>query len=65
MEDKHRQQLLELEAAMRSTWEAKSQVSADYERDRQQLAQEQASAARMLETAKERNWALLGECGLL
>eukprot|EP01034_Spumella_vulgaris_P021448 gene21448-27481_t len=63
LEDKHRQQLLELEAAMKSTWEAKSQVSAEYERDRAQLAAEQASAARMLETAKERNWALIEQKG--
>ncbi len=57
LEDKHRQQLRDLEEAMKSTWEAKSKISDEYERDRLQLVAEQINAAKMLESAKERNWA--------
>ena len=34
IEEKHKQQLLELEEAMRSTWEAKAKVSEEYELER-------------------------------
>ena len=58
-DEKNRQKLLDLEEAMKSTWEAKSKMSAEYERDRQQLLVEQQNAARQFEAARQRNWALL------
>lgn len=59
MEEKNRQRLVELEEAMKSTWEAKSKMSEEYERDRQQMMIDQQNAARQLEAARLRNWVLL------
>jgi kinesin family protein 1/kinesin family protein 3/17 len=59
LEEKNRQRLLELEEAMKSTWEAKSKMSEEYERDRQQMMIDQQNAARQLEAARLRNWILL------
>jgi hypothetical protein len=63
LEEKHRQQLRELEEAMKNTWEEKAKISEEYERDRQQLLVDQQVAARQLEAARERNWALLEQKG--
>ncbi|KAJ1437629.1 P-loop containing nucleoside triphosphate hydrolase protein [Ochromonadaceae sp. CCMP2298] len=63
LEDKNRQRLLDLEEAMKSTWEAKSKMSQEYERDRQQLLIEQQNAARQLDAARQRNWAALQQKG--
>jgi hypothetical protein len=59
LDDKNRQRLRDLEEAMRSTWEAKSKMSEEHERDRQALLLEQQNAARQFEAARQRNWALL------
>jgi hypothetical protein len=59
LDEKNRQRLRDLEEAMRSTWEAKSKLSEEYERDRQALLIEQQNAARQFEAARQRNWALL------
>jgi len=59
IEEKNRQRLIELEEAMKSTWEAKSKMSLEYERDRQQMLIEQQNAARQLEAARLKNWNLL------
>lgn len=63
LEEKHRLQLRELEEAMKNTWEEKAKISEEYERDRQQLIVDQQVAARQLEAARERNWALLEQKG--
>eukprot|EP01038_Epipyxis_sp_PR26KG_P007305 gene7305-9952_t len=63
LEDKHRQQLKELEQAMRNTWEEKSKASQEYEKERQVLLMEQQNAAKQLENAKERNWKLIEQKG--
>lgn len=62
-DDKHKQQLKELEEAMKSTWEEKAKISQDYEKDRLRMIQEQKNAAKQLQTAKERNWKLLEDKG--
>jgi chromosome segregation ATPase len=59
LDEKNRHRLRDLEEAMRSTWEAKSKLSEEYERDRQALLIEQQNAARQFEAARQRNWALL------
>lgn len=48
---------------MKNTWEEKAKISEEYERDRQQLLIDQQVAARQLEAARERNWALLEQKG--
>ena len=48
---------------MKNTWEEKAKISEDYERDRQQLLIDQQIAAKQLEFARERNWALLEQKG--
>ena len=63
LEEKNRQRLKDLEDAMRSTWEAKSKMSEEHERDRQALLIEQQNAARQFEAARQRNWALLEQKG--
>lgn len=63
LDEKNRQRLKDLEDAMRSTWEAKSKMSEEHERDRQQLLIEQQNAARQFEAARMRNWALLEQKG--
>jgi hypothetical protein len=63
LEDKNRQRLLDLEEAMKSTWEAKSKMSQEYERDRQALLIEQQNSARQLDAARARNWRLLQSKG--
>ena len=63
LDEKNRQRLKDLEEAMRSTWEAKSKMSEEYERDRQALLIEQQNAARQFEAARQRNWALLEQKG--
>jgi hypothetical protein len=59
LDEKNRQRLRDLEEAMRSTWEAKSKLSEEYDRDRQALLLAQQNAARQFEAARQRNWALL------
>ena len=63
LEEKNRQRLRDLEDAMRSTWEAKSKQSEEYERERQALLIEQQNAARQFEAARQRNWMLLEQKG--
>ena len=61
LEEKHKQQLKDLEEAMKSTWEEKIKISEDHERVRKQLEIEQINAKNQLELQKERNWTLLEE----
>jgi len=63
LEEKNRQRLKDLEDAMRSTWEAKSKMSEEHEKDRQAMLIEQQNAARQFEAARQRNWALLEQKG--
>lgn len=63
LDEKNRQRLRDLEEAMRSTWEAKSKMSEEYEKERQALLVEQQNAARQFEAARQRNWALLEQKG--
>lgn len=55
--------MVELEEALRNTWETKSKMSTEYEEERKRLLQEQIVAAQQLQSAKERNWQLLKEKG--
>ena len=63
LEEKHQQQLRDLEEAMRSTWEEKARLSEAHESDRQRLLKEQAEAEEKLNQHLERNWKLLEEKG--
>jgi hypothetical protein len=63
LEDKHRQQLKELEEAIKNTWEEKAKISEGYELDRQRLIEDQENAEKQLELTKERNWSLLEKKG--
>lgn len=59
MEEKHRQQLKELEEAMKSTWEEKTRLSSGYEKDQAIQAAEQTAMRRKLIIQREKNWQLL------
>eukprot|EP01041_Mallomonas_annulata_P001819 gene1819-3526_t len=59
LEEKHKQQLAELEEAMKNTWEEKARVSADHEKERRRLQKEQDQAVRESRKQKERAWKLL------
>jgi len=59
LEERHRQQLKELEAATKNTWAVKEKLSAEYEIDKRRLEMEQRAAARQLEAERERNWKLI------
>lgn len=63
LEEKHRQQLKELEEAMQSTWTDKARISEQYDRERKKLAEEQEAAEKELREQRERNWKLLEEKG--
>jgi hypothetical protein len=63
LEEKHQQQLRDLEEAMKSTWEEKARISQAHEHDRQNLLREQAEARKLLELHQENNWLLLEEKG--
>jgi len=63
LEEKHKQQLRELEDAMRDTWEAKARVSAEHEAERLRLAEEQSAVAKKLREEQERNWVVLEKKG--
>lgn len=65
MSEKNKQQLKELEEAVRNTWEAKTKMSEEHEQERQRLLQEQQLAAQQLQSAKERSWLLLEQKGLV
>jgi tRNA U34 5-carboxymethylaminomethyl modifying GTPase MnmE/TrmE len=65
MSEKNKQQLRELEQAVRNTWEAKTKMSEEHEQERQRLLQEQQLAAQQLQSAKERSWMLLEQKGLV
>lgn len=60
-DEKTSQQIKDLEEAMKSTWEAKSKLSVEYEEERKRLMQEQQHAAQQLQLAKERQWKILEE----
>lgn len=51
--------MVELEEALKSTWETKSKMSQEHEEERKRLLQEQLLAAQQLQAAKERSWQLL------
>jgi len=61
LEEKHRQQLQELEEAMKSTWEEKARISSEHEVERQRLQKEQEAAMKDSKRQKERSWQLLEE----
>lgn len=61
IEERHRQQLRELEEAMKNTWEEKARSSEQYERERRRLETEQREAAERLARQMEEKWALLEE----
>jgi hypothetical protein len=63
--EKNKQQLRELEEAVRNTWEAKTKMSKEHEEERQRLLQEQQMAAQQLQNAKERSWLLLEQKALV
>ena len=63
LEEKHRQQLRDLEEAMKSTWEDKARISEEHERERLRLQAEQEAAERELNEQRERQWALMEEKG--
>lgn len=59
LEEKHKQQLRELEAVMKNSWEEKSRLSQQHEIDRKKQDAEAAEMKRKLAIQKERNWQLL------
>lgn len=59
LEEKHQQQLRDLEEAMKSTWEEKARVSADHEKERIRLEREQQQVQQKLAQQREDNWRLL------
>jgi hypothetical protein len=59
MSEKNKEKLVELEEALKSTWETKSKMSQEHEAERKRLLQEQLQAAQLLQAAKERSWQLL------
>lgn len=63
IEEKHKQQLRELEEAMKTTWEAKAKMSEDHDLERRRLEAEQRAAERELEATRERNWKMLEDKG--
>lgn len=63
LEEKHQQQLRDLEEAMKSTWEEKARISQAHENDRKLLLKEQAEAENKLSIHQENNWKLLEEKG--
>jgi hypothetical protein len=63
MEERHRQQLLDLEEAMKSTWEAKAKSSEAFEKERKRLEIEQRADAKKSDITREENWQLLEQKG--
>ena len=63
LEEKHQQQLRDLEEAMKSTWEEKARISQAHENDRKRLLEEQAEAEKKLSLHQEKSWNLLEEKG--
>lgn len=61
LEERHRQQLAELEQATKNTWLNKEKLSTEYEIEKRKLEMEQRAAARQLACEKEKNWKLLEE----
>jgi hypothetical protein len=51
--------MIELEEAMKSTWEEKAKQSEEFEKNRLQLLEEQRNTTKQLEASRERNWKLL------
>jgi kinesin family protein 1/kinesin family protein 3/17 len=49
IEQKHKQQLSELEAAMKNTWDEKARISEEHEKERQRLELDQRKASRQLQ----------------
>lgn len=62
-DEKQKQQLRELEDAMKSTWEEKARLSKQHEIDRLRLEQEQLELSRRTALQKERNWQMLEDKG--
>jgi kinesin family protein 1/kinesin family protein 3/17 len=63
MEERHRQQLLDLEEAMKSTWEAKAKSSEEFEKERKRLETEQKADAKKSVITREKEWLLLEQKG--
>lgn len=61
LEERHRQQLKDLEDAMRNTWEEKARVSAGYEDERRRLELEQKDSEMRLHQQIEEKWHVLEE----
>lgn len=59
IEERHRQQLRDLEEAMKSTWEEKSRVSEAHEAERRRLESEQQEAADKLSRQMVEKWLVL------
>ncbi len=65
LSEKNKQQLKELEEAVRNTWESKTKMSEEHEQERRRLLQVQQQAAQQLQSTKERSWLLLEQKGLV
>lgn len=63
IEEKHQQQLKELEDAMKNTWEQKSKISAEHEKERLRLQKVQEEAEKLIVQQREDNWKLLENKG--
>jgi len=62
-EERYKQQLSDLDAALKSTWEDKAKLSEAHELERQKLAREQEEAKAQLQEERSRRWRLLEEKG--
>lgn len=59
IEERHRQQLKDLEDAMKSTWEEKARISEGHEAERLRLEAEQREAARQLSRQVQEKWQVI------
>lgn len=59
IEERHRQQLKDLEEAMKSTWEEKARISEGHETERLRLEAEQQEAARQLSRQVQEKWQVI------
>ncbi|CAM9250349.1 unnamed protein product, partial [Ectocarpus fasciculatus] len=59
MEERHRQQLKDLEEAMKSTWEEKARISEGHEAERLRLEAEQKEATRQLTRQVQEKWQVI------
>ncbi len=56
LEARHKQQLKELEDAMKNDWQEKARISEEYENERKRLATEQSIITQKLQEEKRRQW---------